>query len=149
MDTVWPRFSFGYSPFTFLIAVSNIYPTLCPACTDLGNPWQLPCLCHIGHRQHRGPPAPTWCVLMEWRSATVQSTSGSGEPEPLQVMTAFSPSRTVRFTWLTLISGRSRRSRHRGAQVWSSVCYNQLQGAHMWTQILPSCFPKSASRTPG
>lgn len=58
----------------------------------------------------RCPSFPTWCVLMEWRSATVQSTSGSGEPEPLQVMTAFSPSRTVRFTWLTLISGRSRRA---------------------------------------
>lgn len=80
------------------------------------------------HRQHRGPAAPTWCVLMEWRSATVQSTSGSGEPEPLQVMTAFSPSRTVRFTWLTLISGRSRRARHQGTQVWSSFCYSQPQG---------------------
>lgn len=44
---------------------------------------------------------------MDCSPVTIQSTSGKGDPEPLQVITALSPSRTVRLTWLTLISGRS------------------------------------------
>ena len=50
---------------------------------------------------------PTWWVLIERRLTTIQSTSGRGEPDPLQVITAFSPSHTVKLTWLTLISGKS------------------------------------------
>lgn len=56
------------------------------------------------------PKMPTWWVLMDCSPVTIQSTSGRGDPDPLQVMTALSPSRTVRLTWLTLISGRSGRS---------------------------------------
>lgn len=49
----------------------------------------------------------TWCVLIEWSPFTVQSTSGNGEPEPLQLTVMLSPSITVRLLWVTLISGRS------------------------------------------
>lgn len=67
---------------------------------------------------------------MEWSSATVQSTSGSGDPEPLQVMTAFSPSRTVRFTWLTLISGRSRgdKKKHRCGAEFPTASHRKCVG---------------------
>lgn len=100
----WLQISLGHNNFSFLT------PSTWPSALmhRPGKPWQLLCSCHTGHRQHGGVAVLTWWVLMEWSSATVQSTSGSGDPEPLQVMTAFSPSRTVRFTWLTLISGRSR-----------------------------------------
>lgn len=101
-----------------------------PPFIDVGNPrsqpWQHPAALHL--------LGPTWCVLMECRSATVQSTSGSGDPEPLQVMTAFSPSLTVRFTWLTLISGRSGR-----ADIEILRCRAALATGHTWIKIPPSC----------
>lgn len=127
---IWIRYNlyFPYSHFTFLTALHNTYRS--HPFIDAGNPRSQP-------RQH--PAAlhllgPTWCVLMECRSATVQSTSGSGDPEPLQVMTAFSPSRTVRFTWLTLISGRSGR-----ADIEVLRCGAVFATGHMWIQIPPSC----------
>ena len=49
----------------------------------------------------------TRCVLMEFRPLTVQSTSGSGDPDPLQLTVALSPSITSTLLWLTLISGKS------------------------------------------
>ncbi|MED6265553.1 hypothetical protein CHARACLAT_026690 [Characodon lateralis] len=45
-------------------------------------------------------------VLMECRPPTVQSTSGSGDPDPLQLTVTFSPSVTNTLLWLTLISVR-------------------------------------------
>lgn len=49
----------------------------------------------------------TRCVLMECRPLTVQSTSGSGDPDPLQLTVTLSPSITKTLLWLTLISGKS------------------------------------------
>ena len=53
---------------------------------------------------------------MEWRSMTVQSTSGRGDPDPLQVMVTLSPSTTVRLKCVTLMSGRSERQREKGGE---------------------------------
>lgn len=49
----------------------------------------------------------TMCVLMEFNWPTVQSTSGSGNPVPLQLTVTLSPSLTRTLLWLTLISGKS------------------------------------------
>lgn len=70
---------------------------------------------------------PTWWVLMDCSPVTIQSTSGRGDPEPLQVTTALSPSRTVRLTWLTLISGRSGREDRVGEKT----------GKHLLTKLCP------------
>ena len=49
----------------------------------------------------------TSCALMECSPLTGQSTSGTGDPEPLQVMVTVPPSTNVRLLWVTLISGKS------------------------------------------
>lgn len=86
-----------------------------------------------------GPEArtPTWWVLMDCRPDTIQSTSGRGDPEPLQVMTALSPSRTVKLTWLTLISGRS--GGMTGQEKYSQTHHHNLvPGAMVALLALPS-----------
>lgn len=123
---MWIEHGFSSPLDTTISLFSYHLPDSLPCMHGPGKPWGLLYSCHTGHRQPSGVAAPTWWVLMEWSSATVQSTSGSGDPEPLQVMTAFSPSRTVRFTWLTLISGRSRGAK-KTAQVWGRIFYSQPQ----------------------
>lgn len=58
---------------------------------------------------------------MECKPVTGQSTSGNGEPEPLQIAVTWSPSTTVRLLWLTLISGRSEKGIQRRRK--RKICY--------------------------